>query len=93
MEIAGIEKIAEAAALKPQSLRREKDARILTELQDDLTISRTAKAAAMAKSQQKSKAEEIRLEEVERAKQRIQEGTYRVQEIVEYVAERICQLI
>ncbi len=93
MEIAGIEKIAEAAGVKPQPLRREKHARALIALQDDLAISRTAKAAAMAQNEEKSKAEEIRLEEVEQAKKRIEEGTYRVQEIVEYVAERICQLI
>jgi anti-sigma28 factor (negative regulator of flagellin synthesis) len=93
MEIAGIEKIAEAAALKPQSVRRDKNASALTALQDDLEISRTAETAAMARNNTKTRAEEIRREEVDRAKQRIQEGTYRVQEIVEFVAERICQLI
>ncbi len=93
MEIAGIDKIAEAAALKPQPARREKSARALIALQDDLDISRTAEAVAMARNNDKSKAAEIRREEVERAKQRIQEGSYRVQEIVECVAERICQFI
>ncbi len=57
---------------------------------DSVDISPAADAAAAAaRIAAKEAAEEVRREAIERARKQIQEGTYRMQEIVGYVAQRI----
>ena len=88
----GIGKISEMVA--PRQLRGRAQQRDLetgsAKDKDSVELSTTAQRAAdAARFQQEDKTSEIRTERVEQAKARIEEGSYRIQEVVLQVAGRV----
>lgn len=95
--IQGISAIQEPNGPKSSGPGRAKDAEkpIVTSNQDGVTISPEAEKAAEAKSvvSDAAAANELRQERIEQAKERIEEGTYKVQDVVRQVASRLTRFV
>ena len=93
--IHGIDGISELANRRRVDVRATNSVATTVDSEDNVSISRDAQtAAAVAQAQAISEqAAEIREERVAQARESIEQGTYRIQDVVKRVAARIARYI
>ena len=93
--VQGVGGVQEPQGPKPASGRAKQTEETRGPSSDDVSFSSQAEKAALADAiiQQSGQTSEVRQAKIDEARRNIEEGTYKVQEVVQQVAARLAQFV